>query len=138
MIGKLFAKRFVWRALAGFISCGALVRADVLPPDACLQGQKVGAACETFRGQSGVCQPAKCNRINYTAQGPSGVVEYDCLKCVETNDDGGSGRNGGSGGSGGSGATETGSVARAVGPWFLAGLFSVPLFIKRRRRNERD
>ena len=54
---------------------------------------------------------------------------------IETNDGGGSGRNGGSGGSG---ATETGSVARAVGPWFLAGLFSVPLFIKRRRRNERD
>lgn len=120
-----------------FIAFGALARADVLPspPDTIgCAGKKAGTACETDRRRSGICQTAKCSRIKYTAQGPGGTVEYDCLKCVEGNS-GDSSRNSGNGGSGVTGA---GSVARAVGPWFFAGLFSVPLFIKRRRRNRPD
>lgn len=137
MTGKPIKKRFFWLALAGFIAFGALARADVLPspPDIIgCAGKKAGTACETDKRRSGICQTAKCSRIKYTAQGPGGAVEYDCLKCVEGNS-GDSGRNSGNGGSGVTGA---GSVARAVGPWFLAGLFSVPLFIKRRRRNKPD
>lgn len=136
MIEKPFMKRFVWLALAGFIAIGALARADMIPPDeATCEHRRAGAACETGAGRSGICQMAKCGRIDYTDQGPRGTVEYDCLKCVERKDGGSDGWNSGNGGSGVTGA---GSVARAVGPWFLAGLFSVPLLIKRRRRNRPD
>ena len=138
MIEKPFMKRLVWLALAGFGAIGALARADMLPslPDTIgCAGKKAGTVCETDRRRSGICQTEKCSRIKYTAQGPGGAVEYDCLKCVERKDGGSDGWNSGNGGSGVTGA---GSVARAVGPWFLAGLFSVPLFIKRRRRNRPD
>lgn len=136
MIEKPFMKRFVWLALAGFIVIGALARADMIPPDeATCEHRRAGAACETDRRRSGICQTEKCSRIKYTAQGPGGAVEYDCLKCVERK---GGGSDGWNSGNGGSGVTGAGSVARAVGPWFLAGLFSVPLLIKRRRRNRPD
>ena len=119
--------------LASLLAVGAPARADIIPspPNTvyCLDRQ-VGSTCKTDMRQSGVCQTVKCNRIKYTSHGPDGLVEYDCLKCVEGSD-GNSGNGGNTGGY--SGAMGNGSVTGMVGPWFLAGLFSV-LFIKRRRR----
>ena len=128
----------IFPILTGLLALGVPTHADVIstPPDTgSCAGKQAGFACKTDKGQSGVCEVRTCSYTGYRSRNPNDVVEHDCLKCVEGNGDN-RWNSGGSGG-GNSSATGAGSIAKAVGPWFLAGLFSL-LFIKRRRRSKPD
>jgi hypothetical protein len=48
------------------------------------QNKLANAACETDDGKPGLCQPARCSRLDYSSGIPPKTIEYDCLLCVET------------------------------------------------------
>jgi hypothetical protein len=97
-------------------------RADLAPPDTeSCAAKKAGDAC-TYNSVAGVCKDETCNSLK-----PDGTsISYACLGCQTGSSDGGGCAVGGdvSGG---------GLPAKRIGPWLLAGMFSL-LFVFRRRR----
>jgi len=96
-------------------------RADLAPPDTigCV-GKKAGDSC-TNDSVAGVCKDDTC-----TSEKPDGTSSsYSCLRCLPGSSDGGCAVGGR--------ASGEGLTAKRIGPWLLAGLFSL-LFVFRRRK----
>lgn len=125
-------------AVVAVLSLSIPAYADPVPPDvwAC-QGKVVGAAC-VVDGGAGVCQAATCTKL-VMVDGSSTPMQVSCSSCVKGLADGGSGAGGS--GAGGQAASDDGSCAigsggrvSQVGPWLLAGVFSLLFLVRRRRR----
>ena len=113
----------------GVLACSLLTfcpegLADALPPEAidCF-GKQIGDACiDRSTQQSGSCREGTCTSQKIDA----GPITYQCNRCdTSVPPDG-------------DGACTLGSqgAVRKVGPWLLAGLFSL-LFLIGRRRHRR-
>lgn len=106
-------------ALTALVACPPLF-ADALPPEALdCWAKKVGDACtDLATKQAGSCQNGTCSNNKFDA----GPTVYECLTCsgAPPTDDG---------------ACTIGKepTVKRVGPWLLAGMFSL-LFLARRRR----
>jgi hypothetical protein len=104
-------------------SCPPLF-ADSLPPEAldCF-GKQAGNACtDLSTKQAGSCQNGACTSQKYDA----GPIVYQCLTCSgpPPSDAGGC-------------TIASGPTLKQVGPWLLAGTFSLLFLVGRRRRRGR-
>jgi hypothetical protein len=142
-------KSFVAASLGAMLFAG-VARADVVPPEqAACQGKSAGDTCMVSGKPDGTCAASKCSRIDYASwdrdmMAAPPTVMYDCLLCgganpadmansatpdLATTPDMATASTGG----GGSCAMGHTPLARAAGPWMLAGLFSLLLLGRRRR-----
>jgi hypothetical protein len=95
-------------------------RADIPPAEVedC-RGKKANDSCTN----SVLAKPGTCKNDTCTSAKPDGTSSsYECVKCVagSSSDDGGC-------------TVGKPGAARKIGPWFLAGLFSLLFVVKRRR-----
>lgn len=98
-------------------------RADLAPTDTIsCAGKKAGDSC-TNDSVAGVCKDDTCTSVK--PDGTSG--SYSCLRCQPGSNDGGCAVGGR--------ASAEGLTARRIGPWLLAGLFSLLFVFRRRRRS---
>ncbi len=98
-------------------------RADALPIDAWdCQGKKAGDGCSTTNtGKTdGTCKEDLCTTPKWDAA----AVSYACLKCIP----------GAPPGDDGACTVGKQSSVKRVGPWLLAGAFSLLFMLGRRRR----
>ncbi len=100
-----------------------LTFADVPPERVDCPGKKVGDACtDRTTKKAGTCQADTCGSPTLDA-GPTG---YQCLTCSgpPPSHDGGC-------------AIASKPTLKRVGPWLVAGMFSLLFFVGRRRRRSR-
>ena len=106
----------VWRD-GGTSSYDCLVCVPGVSPDPC-SAKQAGDAC-TVGGSAGTCKAAQCT---WVFSNDGGTSNYDCLECVP------------GGASDGTCTIAKQGVVRRVGPWVIAGLFSLLALVPRLRR----